>query len=284
MNAGPGDGRWRPWRSLSSLWGVRVIDRARCRLSSIGSVTESAPSASSISSPVATSAGSPTDAASADPNLTRAVLKLVGHPPTNTDGGTWGVEQLTAVSKDEVWASVAFQWFRFRDGTWQPVGIGSECSPVPASDGAVWIVTSEGLTRVEGDRSRVVAPDVRAGRFTECPQLLAGPAGSIWLNLVGDGWSDDLAESAEVVQYQIDGARKSIGKPSTMEEVCLEAAGIDGSVWVSQWWLNPNNDTAGLQPTEGWLRPLGCPQVDPSCTTRRHTADLQRPRKRRRHR
>ena len=108
---------------------------------------------------------------------------------------------------------------------------------------------------------RMVGPALLPLMFEQTGSLSAlnswpGPKGSIWLNLVGQGWSDDLAESSEVVHFQIDGARRSIGKPSTMEEVCLDAAGSDGSVWVSRWWLNPNNDDpigcGGL--TDGYAR------------------------------
>ena len=107
------------------------------------------------------------DAASADPNLTQAALKPVGHPPHKTQWGNhWGVGQLTAVSKDEVWAALVDEWFRFRKGSWQPVGIGSDCTPVPASDGAVWMLTAAGLTRVKGERRHVVAPEIRREQFT----------------------------------------------------------------------------------------------------------------------
>jgi hypothetical protein len=148
------------------------------------------------------------------------------------------------VSGDEVWINTyvpgeAPHWFRFADAAWEPVDLVSgECAVVPATDGAVWVVTSEGLSRIAGTTSRVVTADVRdvQNDVIACPELVAGPEGSMWLNRVGlhTGW--DLEPSvSEIVHHSADGTRTSIGKPKTMKEVCLEAAGADGSVWVSEW-------------------------------------------------
>ena len=232
-----------------TLTGCQAGEPARPAVSDslVGSTTHTAepsPTESGVWPDSAGQASSPTSPSSASGSPVEGLLERVGRPRSGSDQGGDGPRWLRAVSGDEVWVNTyvpgeAPQWFRYTDEAWEPVNLVSgECAVVPATDGAVWVVTSEGLSRIAGTKSRVVTGDVRdiQNDVVACPELVAGPDGSMWLNRVGlhTGW--DLQPSvSELVHYAADGTRTSIGKPKTMKEVCLEAAGADGSVWVSEW-------------------------------------------------
>lgn len=219
----------------------------------LGSTTQTAepsPTESGGSPDSTGKASSPTSPSSASVSAVEGLLERVGRPPGASGEGGDGPRWLRAVSGDEVWVNTyvpgeasqprpASGWFRFTDGAWEPVDlVAGECVVVPANDGAVWVVTSEGLTRIAGTKSRVVTREVRdiQNDVNACPGLVAGPNGSMWLNRVGQSTGWDLNPSvSEIVHYAADGTRTSIGKPKTMKEVCLEAASADGSVWVSEW-------------------------------------------------
>jgi hypothetical protein len=143
---------------------------------------------------------------------------------------------LLAVSADEAWAlaqrpgepvavpgapegvtRVPQGWARYRNGSWTPVGgdVGQGCPAALASDGAIWMTTSEGLVRWADGRAAVVVENLE-----EC-SVVAGPSGSVWVTDGGD-----------VVQVRADGSRTSIGRPKGADRAYLQAAGPDGTVWV----------------------------------------------------
>jgi hypothetical protein len=109
---------------------------------------------------------------------------------------------LVAVSSDEVWARAeSGVWSRYRDGEWEAVGpqdarrqLGYG-SGVVASDGAVWVLTTAGLVRVDGDDWTVLSEGA-----TSWQQPAAGPDGSVWAiegRMKGSGWSGSMPTAPE---------------------------------------------------------------------------------------
>jgi len=57
----------------------------------------------------------------------------------------------------------------------------------------------------------------------------------VWVGEAGDPAASVLDQGSGTTRYRADGTRESIGRPPGYGRTCLQAAGPDGSVWVSQW-------------------------------------------------
>ncbi|MGB8021300.1 MAG: hypothetical protein WCF04_08740 [Candidatus Nanopelagicales bacterium] len=184
------------------------------------------------------------------PDVTTAgerVLVLTGPEVLQLDGDrfvplwtapTGSIQQVTglsAVSVDEAWSRVRAvtdprgnresRWARFRDGQWTPRGpqvTGMGASAV-ASDGALWATSTQGLLRFSGAAWTVVAQDVRQATASRESTVVAGPDGSAWAGVDGD-----------IVLFQSDGTRMSVGRPAGMAVAVPRAAAADGTVWTSE--------------------------------------------------
>jgi hypothetical protein len=139
---------------------------------------------------------------------------------------------------------------RFRDGAWDAVGPVSRGdtanAAVMATDGAIWQATAEGLVRIEGDSSTVVADDVSG--YTGV-SLASGEDSSVWTIVDGD-----------VVQIRPDGSRTSIGRPEGSKplfDVAPLAAG-PGVVWTSR--SDPERGLAWLARWDGRWTTAGIPE------------------------
>jgi hypothetical protein len=154
---------------------------------------------------------------------------------------------LVAVSSNEVWARAdSGVWSRYRDGEWEAVGPQDARrqmgygSGVVASDGAVWVLTTAGLVRVDGDDWSVMSEDA-----TSWQQPAAGPDGSVW----AIEESDDVAS---VVKFHADGTRTTIDPPILWPERL--AVGPDGALWAAGGWDLARWDGTWQQvpPPPGW--------------------------------
>ena len=140
---------------------------------------------------------------------------------------------LVAVSRDEVWARAGDGqwsgdggWWRHRNGAWEPVGPQDEIgqlgfgSGVVASDGAVWVLTTVGLVRVDGDDWTVMS---------EARHILAaagrGPRRQRLGDRGGARWSGSMPTAA---------APRSTTYPGFSPERL--AVGPDGALWAGGGW------------------------------------------------
>jgi ligand-binding sensor domain-containing protein len=147
---------------------------------------------------------------------------------------------MEAVSANQVWVTDESDWFLLRDGNWLRTGPESDdagsCPEVAAAtDGALWVGTPQGLTRVTSQGISVIAAARSGPQGFSCPTLLPGADGSVWVGKAGDPAGSLLDQGSGTTLYRADGTRESIGRPPGYERTCLQAAGPDGSVWVSQW-------------------------------------------------
>lgn len=141
-------------------------------------------------------------------------------------------ESVVGVTADEVWVSgspsesAASNLYRHRGEAWDTMGPAQACdvanypaegsgsAAVVATDGAIWAGTTQGLARMVGEDSQVVASSGL------CPQF-SGPNGAVWARS-GD----------DVVLIGPDGTKEPIQLPDGTD-VCRWAAGVDPTVWIS---------------------------------------------------
>ena len=112
-----------------------------------------------------------------------------------------------------------FEWVRI-DGS--VTGGDLPTGPMLATDGAVWVMTRDGLLRDPGDSWEILDTGIDPWSGSA---LVAGPAGSAWL--VDDG---------DVVRVDPDGTRTSIGRPEGAKPLwSMSPLAASGEVlWVAQ--------------------------------------------------
>jgi hypothetical protein len=149
-----------------------------------------------------------------------------------------GSEAFAAVSRDEVWGLAAERQspVRFSAGTWREAAAPPVLwrSPVVASDGAVWVGTTQGLLRVTSGGANLM------GSAPVGDGAQPGPDGSVWIVpsrwsgwWYADGYPDGPPEFLGLRNVRPDGSVTSVPLPFDVLSLVSVVAGAEGGLWVT---------------------------------------------------
>ena len=143
-----------------------------------------------------------------------------------------------AVSRDEVWGLTAERTspVRFSGGMWRAAAAPPALwrTPVVASDGAVWVGTTQGLLRVTSTGSTLM------GSAPVGDGAQPGEDGSVWILpsrwsgwWYADGYPDGPPEFLGLRNVQPDASVTSVPLPFDVLSLTSVAAGAQGGLWVT---------------------------------------------------